>query len=407
MSPTISTTLAVGFAGIVLTCSVSARAQEKPAHPTGAQACLGAPMWYTLDSDKPRATSGPELLAEIATRDVVLLGERHDDADHHQWQLQTLAALHLVRPQMVIGFESFPRRVQSTLDKWIAGELTVKQFLEQVGWEKVWNFPPELYMPLFQFARINRLPMMALNVERSLIESITRGGWEAVPAEQREGVSRPAPPSEAYKDFLFEVFKKHPRVAHQDTHEVSKDDTAFRFFLESQTTWDRAMAEALARRLDTRDGARRPLVVGIMGEGHVRHGFGVPHQLRDLGVSNVGMLLPVNAGHGCSELRRGFADAVFVTPGAPRDRPPPPRLGVRLEEADGGVRVAQVSAGSLAEKTGLERGDRIVSVAGAPVTKASSVVAAVRVQPAGTWLPMRIQRGTETLEFVIKFPPPQ
>lgn len=403
MRKILSAILAGGLAAAYV-YAMSTQAQNKPVHPAAAKACLAPATWYTLAGDTPQATSSSELLAGLATRDIVLLGEQHDDADHHQWQLQTLAALHLLRPQMVIGFEAFPRRVQPTLDKWTAGELTVKQFLEQVEWEKVWNFAPELYMPLFQFARINRVPMVALNVERTLTEAISRQGWDAVPTEQKEGVSRPAPASEGYNDFLFEVLKKHPQLARKETTAISRNDAAFRFFVESQTTWDRAFAEALARRVNTGEGARRSLVVGIVGDGHVRHGYGVAHQLRDLGVSSVGMLLPVNVRQDCDEIRRGFADAVFAVPGASRDQPPPPRLGVRLEEADGSVRVAEVSAGSLAEKSGLQRDDRIVSVAGAPVTKLRSVVAAVRVQPAGTWLPMQIRRGTETLDLVIKFP---
>lgn len=405
MSAKISKILARGLTGIALTClcALSAHAQETPGHPAPARACLAPAVWYTLADGLPRATAGPELLADMARRDIVLLGEQHDDADDHQWQLQTLAALHLLRPQMVIGFESFPRRVQPVLDQWIAGELTVKQFLEQAEWEKVWNFPPELYLPLFQFARINRIPMVALNVDRALTEAITKNGWDAVPAEKKENVSRPAAPSAAYRDFLFDVFKTHPRVAGKETHALSKNDAEFRFFLESQTMWDRAMAEALTRR--TGQGTQRPLVVGIMGAGHVRYGYGVPHQLRDLGAGSIGTLLPVDAQQDCREIKANLADAVFAVPGTPADKPPPPRLGVRLEAVDGSVRLTEVTAGSLAEKTGLQGGDHIVSLAGLPVSKISSVIAAVRAQPAGTWLPLQIRRGAETLELVIKFPP--
>lgn len=384
---------AIAGAALLCFCAVSAHAQT----------CLAPAAWYTLAGGTPRATAGPELLAAMAKRDVVLLGEQHDDADDHRWQLQTLAALHLLRPQMVIGFESFPRRVQPVLDKWIAGELTVRQFLEQVEWEKIWNFPPELYLPLFQFARINRIPMIALNVERTLIEAITKNGWDAVPAERKEGISRPAAPSEAYRNFLFGIFKKHPRVAGRQTNALSRNDAEFRFFLESQTTWDRAMAEAIASRIG--QDAQRPLVVGIMGAGHVRYGYGVSHQLHDLGVVGIGTLLPVDAKQDCGEIGANLADAIFAVPGMPADKPPPPRLGVRLEAADGGVRLTEVTAGSLAERTGLQSGDRIVSLAGIPVSKISSVIAAVRAQPAGTWLPLQIRRSTETLEFVIKFPP--
>jgi len=407
MSTKISTILARGLAGIALTClcAVSAHAQDTPGHPAPAQACLAPAAWYALAGDKPHAIPAPELLAAMAGRKVVLLGEQHDDADDHQWQLQTLAALHLLRPQMVIGFESFPRRVQPVLDKWIAGELPVKQFLEQAEWEKVWNFPPELYLPLFQFARINRIPMVALNVDRTLNEAITKNGWDAVPAAQKEGVSRPAAPSEAYRDFLFEVFQKHPSVAGRKTDALSKNDAEFRFFLESQTMWDRAMAEAIAGRSGIGQGTQRPLVIGIMGAGHVRYGYGVPHQLRDLGVSSIGTLLPVDAKQDCREIKADIADAVFAVPGTPAGKPPPPRLGVRLEAVDGGVTLTDVTAGSLAEKTGLKGGDRIVSLAGIPVSKISSVIAAVRAQPAGTWLPLQVRRGAETLELVIKFPP--
>jgi uncharacterized iron-regulated protein len=115
----------------------------------------------------------------------VLLGEQHDEPDHHQWQLQTLSALHAVRPVTAIGFESFPRRIQPVLDAWVAGELSPKQFLERSEWEKVWSFPAELYMPIFEFARVNRIPMVALNVERSLTKAVSDKGWDAVPDAQK------------------------------------------------------------------------------------------------------------------------------------------------------------------------------------------------------------------------------
>ena len=122
----------------------------------------------------------------MAQRDVVLLGEHHDEPDHHRWQLQTLAALYVARPAMAIGFESFPRRVQPVLDPWIAGELTAKQFLERVEWEKVWSFPAELYVPLFEFARVNRIPMIAINIERTLTKAISDKGWDALPERRRK-----------------------------------------------------------------------------------------------------------------------------------------------------------------------------------------------------------------------------
>jgi len=337
----------------------------------------------------------------MARCDVVLLGEHHDNADHHRWQLQTLAALHLLRPQMAIGFEAFPRRVQPVLDRWVAGELSAKQFLERTEWEKIWNLPVELYMPLFDFARLNRIPMVALNVERALTAEIRQKGWDAVAPGRREGLSSPAAASPEYERYLFEAFKQHAARAKGPPR---RDDPAFRLFVQSQTTWDRAMAEAIASRVQG-EGASRPLVVGVMGAGHVHNGHGVAHQLRDLGITRVGALLPSDAQAECSGLTAGLADAVFALPAAAGEPDPPPRLGVRLEMSDGAVRVAAVEPDSLAERSGVRAGDRIVSVAGASPTAISSVAAAVRGAAPGTWLPLQVRRGEERIELVVKFPP--
>lgn len=367
--------------------------------------CLAPGAWHSLDRGEPRPTPGPELLAFASRRDIVLLGERHDERDHHAWQLQTLAALHALRPQMVIGFESFPRRVQGTLDRWVAGELTESEFLERSDWEKVWNLPSGLYLPMFHFARINRIPMVALNVDRELTQQITQRGWDGVPAERKEGVSRPAPASQAYRDVLFEIYKEHPRVK-ENSGEVSKTDPAFLHFIDSQTTWDRAMAEALAHRVAGASAAARPMVVGIVGAGHISNGYGVPHQLRDLGISSIATLIPVDAAGGCNKLASGFADAVFALPAMAQEAPRKPRLGISLQRTGKGIEVLEVVGGSLAESSGIGKGDLIVSVAGSAVTQTDSVIAAVRSQPAGTWLPMTVRREGKTLDLIVKFPPP-
>ncbi|MDB5903092.1 MAG: hypothetical protein JWM26_1970 [Betaproteobacteria bacterium] len=365
-------------------------------------ACLNPAKWYALDGAKPRAIPEAELISDMARREVVLLGEQHDDADHHWWQLQTLAALHAVKPDMVIGFEAFPRRVQPELDRWSAGALGTSEFLKRVEWDKVWGFPPELYLPLLHFARINRIPVVALNVERSLTEAVGAKGWDAVPPQQREGLTRPAAPPAAYEASLFEIYKEHAR-GRATGAPASIKDPAFRNFVEAQTTWDRAMAEALASRTKGA-GAARPLAVGIMGAGHVRGGHGVVHQLRDLGVTRIGSLLAVPADTDCSALVAPLADAVFALPAA-RDETPPPRLGVRLELRNGEVVIAAIDPGSLAARSGLQAGDVVLSAAGAPASSASSVSSAVRNTLPGTWLPLQIRRGSTTTDIIVKFPP--
>lgn len=405
MNPKLFGMIALSIAGGAFGLAVAADTRENHAATAAAEMpCLTPATWTVLSGGQARRGSFTAILAGMAKRDVVLLGEQHDSDDDHRWQVHTLAALHALRPNMVIGFEMFPRRVQAALDRWVAGQLTVKQLLEQTEWDEVWRMPAGLYLPLFQFARINRIPMVALNIDRKLSHAVADKGWDTVPEAAREGVSRAAPPTKAYRDSLFEIYRQHPTSHGKDRAQPRKSDPAFARFVESQTTWDRAMAQALARRATVGPSGDKPLVVGIMGSGHIRFGHGVPYQLRDLGVSSIGTLLPLPASLDCKELRIGLADAAFALPEQARAKPSPPRLGVRLENDTGSINIAEVTAGSLAERSGLKAGDHIVAVAGSPATSVAAVIATVRQQPPGTWLPIRVKRGDDTLERVVKFP---
>ena len=371
-------------------------------------ACLAPASWARTDGATPQAVEAGGLLTAMAGRAVVLLGEQHDDMDHHRWQLQTLATLHTLRPSMVIGFEMFPRRVQPALDRWVAGELTEAEFLQQAEWGKVWSMPAELYLPLFHFARLNRIPMLALNIDAELTRRIADKGWDGVPEGEREGVGRPAAALPAYEDFLFEIHSQHAhmRMHGKDEGKPARSDAGFRNFVESQLAWDRAMAEALVagRAHHAAADGSLPLVVGIMGNGHVRHGHGVAHQLVALGEPSVGQLMRVEAATPCAELPAGLADAVFAVPALRQPPPPPPRLGVGLEDAEGGVRIAELTPGSLAERTGLRRGDLITEAAGVPVKRSGQLIGQVRRQPAGTWLPLQVMREGKAVEVVVRFP---
>jgi uncharacterized iron-regulated protein len=270
---------------------LGARAAER-----GCRVPVGA--WVYPERNEKR----DDVPAALATRGVVLLGESHQEAEHHRWQLHTIAALFSHRPEMVLGFEMFPRRVQPVLDRWSKGELNETAFLREVDWSQIWGIASELYLPLFHFARMHRLPMLALNVDRATNRRVAAQGFASVPSTAREDVGDPAPGSSSYRDRLFEWFKRHPAAG----EDARADSEAFERFVRAQLFWDRAMAEAIA-------GARRDgsLVVGIMGRGHVEYGDGVPHQLAALGVHDVATALPWCADIDYPAGHRRIADVLF------------------------------------------------------------------------------------------------
>lgn len=338
-----------------------------------------------------------ELLKGLTDKPVVLLGEIHDRADDHRWQLDMLKALHNQQPDMAIGLEMFPRRVQATLDRWVAGSLDEAAFLKEADWDRVWAFDAQHYLPLFRFAREHKLPMLALNVDRSLVRRVSSTGWAAIPQSEREGVGDPAPATSEYREELQATFSQHPEFKAGKP----EAETQFLRFVEAQLLWDRAMAEAIAGYRRAHPSTR---VVGILGAGHVRNGQGVPHQLRDLGLGKPGTLMTLPTDHACAGLPDGVADAVYLIPPQP-DPFPPPRLGIAMKEGPEGVVIERVVPDSVAKRAGLQDGDLILQAAGIKVTSIDDVRGHVQRQPPGTWLPLLIRRGAETLELVAKFPP--
>src|SRR3984893_9530047 len=384
-----------------------------------ASACATYGGW--IDVKTGRSIDRGELFRDIVAKTaVVLLGESHTDVDHHSWELQTLAALHGRGGHVVIGFEAFPRRLQSVLDDWIGGKLTDDAFLKASEWRQVWGYDAALYMPLFQFARLNRIPMIALNVERKLVSQVGQQGWEGVPVSEREGLSDPAPASPAYQRELARVYAMKRTMSPDAADRLSSgqgpsppepDEAAlaeamkqpeFKRFVEAQLTWDRAMAEALAGAKHKYSNAT---VVGILGSGHVEGGHGVPHQLKDLGIAELTTLIPASTDAACMLVGTSYADAVFTLPRT-EETPPPerPRLGVVLVEGDGAPRINRVAGDSVAEITGLKAGHHLVRAAGLKTRNPDEVVEIIGRQAPGTWLPLSIKRDGQEIDLIAKFP---
>jgi uncharacterized iron-regulated protein len=377
--------------------------------------CVPVGSWAVPGGGKISST---EVISNTTNQSVVLLGEAHANLEHHRWQLQMLASLHTRHPNMVIGFEMFPRRVQKALDEWVAGSLSVAEFLDAADWKHGWSIDAEAYLPLFHFARMNKIPMVALNIDSRLRKEVSLKGFDVLSEDKFKGVTRPAEPSDAYLEYLMLIYKKHDRN-HKDKNKISTDDSDFLRFVRGQQLWDRAMAQALHSALTRPEDPpavgiqalfsvltkpERPLVVGIMGAGHIRHGYGVPHQLMDLGIEDVAMLLPWESNKVCGQLVTGIADAVFgVASYAKSDSSRRQRLGIRFEMVQKGARILKVEKDSVAEKAGLIEEDIITEIAGLEVKQINDVIEVVQRQAPGTWLPLRVTRGGETIEIIARF----
>ncbi len=379
--------------------------------------CVPEGEWITSQG---KTLDKNSVMNTLSKTKVVLLGEDHDNPEHHRWQLHTIAGIYAHEPKMILGFEAFPRSTQKYLDQWVAGEIEEKEFLEVVEWDKIWRFNKDFYMPMFHFARMNNIPMYALNVERKLVAMVSQQGWDSIDDKSKEGVSKPASPSLEYLEVLASVYAQHmPKHGSPNSHEKSTEDSElseedfrkimenprFRSFVEGQSVWDRAMAEKIHQAI-TKD--KHTMLVGVMGAGHVMGDYGVPHQLNDLGTESITTLMAWDGTVECDELKNAAVDIAYgirvVKTVDEEDKKP--HLGVYLDHAGKDVViVTRLVEKSVAEKTGIQVDDQIVEVAGKKVTKVTDVVERVKASAFGTWLPIKVLRDEKEIELVAKFPP--
>lgn len=354
--------------------------------------CQKPGEWLLPNGTYGSRTSHSTVFEDLEDTDFVLLGEQHDQVQHHRWQTQMLSALLAHENQITIGLEMLPKSSQPALDAWVAGQISLTEFLGQAAWYDTWRFDVELYMPLLNFARENRVPLYALNIPRDVISKISESGWDTGMAAN----ARPAPAKSGYRSMLQEVFQHH----------AGSDKKQLEFFIQAQLMWDKAFAEGL----QTAKKETSRLVVGIIGSGHLTYGYGVKHQLNSIGNYDVLTWIPTNTGSACTSLNLinedgdSIADAIFVTStnaGSEKKH----KLGLFLLDGEDGIVVGEVLEDSIASQSGFEVNDVIVEAAGQAVSTSGEFIAIIQDQTPGYWLPITINRDDKLKELVAEIPP--
>jgi uncharacterized iron-regulated protein len=319
-----------------------------------------------------------DLQRQAGTLAVLLLGEIHTSVDDHAWQLGTLERLSSQR-RLSLALEMIPAARQPVLDRFNRGQLDAAGLLRAVDWPAVWGHDPNLYLPLLQWARLRRVPLLAINAEPALVRRVRLQGLAATPAAERDGIGEPLGASPTYRQRLEASWRGHAAIGRPAERQADLQG-----FIDSQLLRDRAMAEQLVaaqRRMPA------TLVVALIGAGHLEGGDGVPSQLHHLGLTRQRSLRRPLLPDGCAPAPQGA------------------RLGAYLESDASGVWVRQVAPGSAAAAAGLKPGDRIVTLNGRLVQRAGEVIRGVRLHPDGQPLLVTIERGGQRLNLQLRLPP--
>ena len=237
---------------------------------------------------------------EIASKEIIFIGEVHDNPEHHLIQLQILQALMDAYGPLTLAMESFQKPQQPYIDKYLKGDLAESDFLQEVNWRGSWGVDYHLYRPLMLVAKNNRSKVLAINAPYGIVKKIARQGLKILDETERKSLAKEIDlTNKAHRAYLQNAFKHH-------THKELKK---FDYFYEAQCAWEDTMAEKLAEHLNNN---RRKLNV-IVGNGHIINRFGIPDRtVRRSPVSMATvMVFPLNED---VVLKKEIADYVWLTP---------------------------------------------------------------------------------------------
>ncbi len=331
----------------------------------------------------PDIKSLSQVIDGVGEKRVVYVGEEHINYAHHAVQLEVIKGLFERNRKLAIGMEMFQRPYQAVLDDYINGNIDQKTFLKKSQYFTRWGFDYDLYKPILDYARENRIPVIALNIDREIVEQVSKSGIGALPPDMKAKI----PPEmdfsdKKYRERLRKVFEGHNSIKERN----------FDFFFEAQILWDETMSQSTAAYLAAHPAYR---MVVIAGSGHLIYGSGIPK--RTFRRNGLGYSIILNDG----DIEKEIADYIVF----PRqiEAPKPVRLMVLLGEEKSGLKITGFPENSVSKKAGLQEGDTIIALDGIPVSGIDDVKIFLMEKKAGDKVSVKVLRKTGGVALEMTF----
>jgi uncharacterized iron-regulated protein len=258
---------------------------------TPASSSSKEPFGMIRDLNSGQVLTADELVGRLAMAPRVIVGEQHDNPDHHALQLRLLRALADRRAQGSLLLEMLTPDQQPRVNK-VRAELKTTGWPDDLpkalAWQSGWDWT--LYGPVVRFALAQPYPLLAANLDTNEVRRIYA---------QAPVLNGARSNSASVKgELLAQVRESHCGLL---------PEAQMPAMLAVQQQRDRRMAERLLA-------APMPSLL-FAGAYHARKDIGVPVHLLDLGVSGATVVLML-AQEG-AEITPGMADYVWYTAAMP------------------------------------------------------------------------------------------
>lgn len=229
-----------------------------------------------------------ELLVRLAKPSRLIVGEQHDNGDHHQLQLWLLKSLGEQRPQGSLLLEMLTPDQQVRVDDVRNASTPPIDVSAALAWQSGWDW--NLYGPIVRFALAQPYPLLAANLDSQEVRSF----YASPPALSGSRSNAPS----VKEELLAQI-----SGAHCGLLPLSQMPA----MLAVQQQRDRRMAERLLS-------APTPSLL-FAGAYHARKDVGVPLHVLDLGEPEAPTVLMLAQEGG--QVTPAMADYVWYTPATP------------------------------------------------------------------------------------------
>ncbi len=210
---------------LVFVFSFSAQAQDKPA--------------YRLFKANGKKTNYKKMLKKLQEADVVLFGELHNNPIAHWLELEVAKSISKTK-NISLGFEMLEADNQEAVN------LYLKDSINQKGLDSLARLWPNYktdYKPLVDFAKTNKLAVIASNVPRRNAKIVVRKGLEALdslsPTEKKFIAPLPIKYDATLKSYVAMTQMEHMKYMPKNMRinmpkaQAIKDATMAHFILEN------------------------------------------------------------------------------------------------------------------------------------------------------------------------------
>ena len=182
---------------------------------------------------------------------IIIVAENHTDESDHKLQLEVIREYFKYDKKIIIAMEMFQQPFQKYLDDYTDGKIDLNQLLEKTEYKKRWGYDIDLYKDILEFARQNRIKIVALNIPSELLSEIRKKGIENIDSEYLPKPILKHTPQEL--KLIDDALKEHKNIKNKQA------------FYDVQLSWDYGMAYKI---YSTYKNYLDHKIIVLIGKGH-------------------------------------------------------------------------------------------------------------------------------------------